>query len=1056
MKPLHLTMSAFGPYAGAEEVAFDAFGDNGLFLITGDTGAGKTTLFDAIAFALYGEASGTTRTPDTLRSDFARPDCKTFVTLTFLHRGAIYTVTRNPRYERPKKNGQGTTAENADAALTLPDGAAVTGSREVTARVEELLGVTVGQFRQIAMIAQGEFLRLLLAENRERAAIFRRIFQTGAYLSIQDALKAREKETRTHCDTNAQAIRQCLDGILLPTGENTAPLLELLENPDALYAAPEILAALLVQNKHDAASLEAAEAQVRTLEASISGQIEARAKAETVNRLFAEQDAAARRQNELAAQAEDMREQENTLRAAEQALHGVKPACDAFIREEQAHRQLADSVRTQTEALSACTAQAEQARSVYESLRAQTPEDERRAAAIDRLTVVLPQYEQLETLTRRQAESAAALTACTLAIQTLEQRRAALDAELGGLQKVLEESADCALRLHDCTAELEKLHAREQTLNGLLKEIDAIRRTHQALKTRQTACDTAAQAYEQAAALHTRMESAFFRAQAGLLAADLQDGQPCPVCGSREHPQKAALPKDAPSEAALQTAKAALENKRQALETAGRAANQTETELRAATAHLRQSATTALAEQALPDKVGALQALLEREQQAVAASTKKRETDRAVLDKQLQTRVMQEERLHEQAQARAALETHLQEQNRQRLEHTAADSACKSRMETLRSTLEYPSRTEAEKQLTAWRAERDVYKTARDTAEQAERESRTRLENTRAVLESDTRRLGQAQAARDASRAAFEQACAQNGFIDMDTFRAALRAQPEIDTLRQTLEAYRDTVKQAAADIARLKEQTAGLVPRDIAKIQQAQAELEAQKAVASHQAQTVRTRLDGNERTTQALRALLREQEQAQAAFGVASRLSRTANGELTGKQKLMFEQYVQAAYFSQILSEANKRLRLMAGGRYELLRRENALDNRSQSGLEIDVLDHYTGKVRTVKSLSGGESFKASLSLALGLSDVIQSYAGGVEMDTLFIDEGFGSLDAQSLEQAVRTLQSLTENHRLVGIISHVAELQERIDRKIVVQKGLTGSHVTVAGLPPRPNKN
>ena len=414
MKPLHLTMSAFGPYAGAEEVAFDAFGDNGLFLITGDTGAGKTTLFDAIAFALYGEASGTTRTPDTLRSDFARPDCKTFVTLTFLHRGAIYTVTRNPRYERPKKNGQGTTAENADAALTLPDGAAVTGSREVTARVEELLGVTVGQFRQIAMIAQGEFLRLLLAENRERAAIFRRIFQTGAYLSIQDALKAREKETRTHCDTNAQAIRQCLDGILLPTGENTAPLLELLENPDALYAAPEILAALLVQNKHDAASLEAAEAQVRTLEAAISGQIEARAKAETVNRLFAEQDAAARRQNELAAQAEDMREQENTMRAAEQALHGVKPACDAFIREEQAHRQLADSVRTQTEALSACTAQAEQARSVYESLRAQTPEDKRRAAAIDRLTVVLPQYEQLETLTRRQAESAAALTACTL------------------------------------------------------------------------------------------------------------------------------------------------------------------------------------------------------------------------------------------------------------------------------------------------------------------------------------------------------------------------------------------------------------------------------------------------------------------------------------------------------------------------------------------------------------------------------------------------------------------------------------------------------------------
>lgn len=1053
MKPLHLTMSAFGPYAGIEEVAFDAF--SGLFLITGDTGAGKTTLFDAIVFALYGEASGTTRTPDTLRSDFARPDCKTFVTLTFRHRGAVYTVTRNPKYERPKKNGQGTTAENADAALTLPDGAIVTGSRDVTARIEDLLGVTVEQFRQIAMIAQGEFLRLLLAENRERAAIFRRIFQTGAYLSIQDALKAREKEARRRCDANAQAILQCLSGILLPSDEDAAPLREQVEKQD-VYAAPEILAALETRNEYDAASLQTADARIKELETAIAGQIEARAKADAVNRLFAEQDTALRRQNDLTARAADMQQRESTLRAAEKALHDVKPADDAFAREEQAHRQLEESIRTQAETLAACTAQAEQTRAAYEALRLQAPADERRAAAIDRLTTALPRYEQLETLTRELTEASTALSVCVRAVQTLEQRRAALDAELGGLQKTLEESADCALRLHDCTMELEKLQSRKQMLDGLLAEIAAIRNTHQALKTRQAACRTASQAYEQEAAQHARMESAFFRAQAGLLAADLQDGLPCPVCGSRSHPQKAALPADAPGEAALQAGKTELETKRQAMEDASRAASQTETELRAATAHLRRSVTAAFAGETVPETVGALQALLDRERRTVAATTKEQETSRVALEKRLQARAKQEEQARMQAQARAELETELQEQTRLRLERTAAASACESRLEALRGTLEYLSRAEAEKHLAAWRAERETYKTALANAEQAERKTRTRLENARAVLASETNRRTQVQTAWNAARAAFEQACAQNGFADAEAFQAALLAQPEIDTLRQTLETYRDTVKQTAADLSRLEGQTAGLAPQDTARMEQAQAELEAQKTNATRQAQAVRVRLDANHRTVQALTTLLHEQEAAHAAFGVASRLSRTANGELPGKQKLMFEQYVQAAYFSQILAEANKRLGRMAGGRYELLRRETALDNRSQSGLEIDVLDHYTGKARSAKSLSGGESFKASLSLALGLSDVIQSHAGGVEMDTLFIDEGFGSLDAQSLEQAIRTLQELTQNRRLVGIISHVAELQERIDQKIVVQKGLTGSRVAVTGLPLRPNKN
>ncbi|MFT9076637.1 AAA family ATPase [Ethanoligenens sp.] len=1047
MKPLHLTMSAFGPYAEQEDVPFDSFGDSGLFLITGDTGAGKTTLFDAIAFALYGEASGTIRTPDTLRSDFTRPNCKTFVTFTFLHRCAVYTVTRNPKYERPKKNGQGMTIENADAALTLPDGAVVTGSREVTARMEELLGITVGQFRQIAMIAQGEFLRLLLAENRERAAIFRRIFQTGLYLSIQDALKARDKDARRRCESNAQAILQCLNGILPPPAENTSALQELLARQD-VHAALDIRQALRDCNEQDAAALQTIVQQVQALEKAIAKQIETRTKAEAVNRLFAEKDHVIGRQNELAERADSIEKQENVLLASERALYHVKPTYDAYTREEHAQCQLMESIRVQTEALAALEPQVEHSRATYQTLRAQLPVDEQRTAAIDRLTKTLPQYAQLESLIQEDAKVSRSLSVCTQAIQALEQKRTALDSELENLQKQLAESADCALHLQACVTKLNLLQARAKMLDALVSEIQSIRKIYKMQKARQADCETAAKVYEQAAQTYAQMEASFFRAQAGLLAVALQDGQPCPVCGSYTHPQKAALPKDAPSETALNSCKSKTEAMRKALQEASEAAKQKEVELQTATAHLRQNVTAAFSDQQTPETVGAMETLLKQEQQTVASSISEQETARQVLEKELEVRARQEETQRTEVQARAALETQWKEQTQRRLEQTALSSASKSRLDALRGTLTYPSKQEAEARLAAWQSERQQYKIALDAAEKAYLESRTHLENGRAVLENDAQRLTQMQQTLETARAALQQIYAQNGFADIDAFRAALRTQPEIDTLRQTLETYRDAVKQAAADRTRLEMQTESLMPQDTAQIQQLLTELEAQKALAVEQTQTLRGRLENNRRAFTALQALLREQDAAQRAFGAVSRLSRTASGELPGKPKLMFEQYVQAAYFTQILAEANKRFRLMAGGRYELLRREEAADNRSQSGLDIDVLDHYTGKIRSAKSLSGGESFKASLSLALGLSDVIQQYAGGVEVDTLFIDEGFGSLDAQSLEQAIRTLHDLTQNHRLVGIISHVSELQERIDRKIIVNKGLTGSHVSVEG--------
>lgn len=793
MRPLNLTMSAFGPYAGQTTVDFSVLGTSGLYLITGDTGAGKTTIFDAITYALYGEASGESRESSMLRSKYAAPETPTFVELTFLNGGKTYTVRRNPEYTRPKTRGTGTTVQKADAELTMPDGRIITKARDVTAAVTDIVGVDREQFARIAMIAQGEFRKLLLAQTDERKAIFRQIFHTGQYQALQNRLKEEAAALDRQCGELEAGLRQAAGSIRCDAPETL---------PDALDT-DALLAALDTLLRADEAALTQAQAEH--------------------------------------AQTETQREQVLSDLGKAEAL-------------EAARGKLAEAESAWTEA----QAEMKAAQAALDTATASQPEIQSRRQGITRLEDALRRYEQLDTL-RAQAEAERKRLAQKRS--DLDAARARTDAAAKGLetargklsgQPKLAVAAAQAGHAQDAAAQRCTQLAALETQRQQCAELET------ALTAAQAEYQKAAEAAQAALAHYGAQNRAYLDAQAGILARTLVPGQPCPVCGATEHPCPAAAPEQAPDAAAL---KRALSDSNRAQKTAA-----------------------------------------ERSAQAAGL--------------------------------------------------------------------------------------------------------RGQLDAVRGALAQSCRALQQAlDTARERSSAAQSVLAALTG--KRDALRAQIQAAPPADIA--ALRTRRDALTVRAEQLQR--------------QISTCDARLEQNRAA--------RTAIDTRRQQHAAVRA----------RWQWVHALAATANGAVPGKEKIMLETYIQTAYFDRILGRANTRLLIMSGGQYELRRCARAGDNRSQTGLELEVIDHYNGTARSVKTLSGGETFAASLSLALGLSDEVQATAGGVQLEAMFVDEGFGSLDSEALQQALAALVGVSGGSRIVGIISHVAELKDRIDRQIIVTKDRSG---------------
>jgi exonuclease SbcC len=913
MRPVRLTMSAFGPYAARTVLEMDCLGESGLYLITGDTGAGKTTIFDAITFALYGEASGTSREPSMLRSKYAAAETPTEVELIFTYAEERYTIRRNPEYERPAKRGGGVTKEKAGAELIRPDGSVLTRPRDVDSAVRDIMGIDRRQFSQIAMIAQGDFMKLLLAPTEERKSIFRQIFRTERFQKLQELLRTESGGLRAQTEAAQSSIRQYIDGVVYPDGCALAD--ELDRAKDGGLPVEEAVELIRRLNEQDETAERTLAAEIGKLDESLAALAAVLGRAEELSRA---------RERLTAAKA----------LLAQELLH--RDACAAALDTEKQKQPERDALREQIVRLDAQTpsyAELEEKRGAAETLRGQITADE---------------------ATRRQLQEK--LSALTETVDGLRRERSALEnagEQREKLSGALQNAADREAALHALQEELEAFRALERTR---LAAQDDYRAAAAAFEERQSAYETGNRAY--------------LDAQAGILAETLAESTPCPVCGSLTHPHPARRAEGAPDQTQLDALKQAADTARERASAASRRAG----ESGGAAAEKQAAVEKQLAELAggctLADAETRLKAL---------------RTELAEHTARLRAQLTEEDR---RAARRAALETAIPETERQMEDLRKTAGAVETRLAARTAQADG-----LETQIKAL-AETLPYESARQAAEalQVLRHQQTRwqkaLEDAASALTESEKRLG-----------------GLNGQIGQ--LNAQLEDAPVIDA--------DETAAQQAA--------------------------LTAQKRQKTREKETTHARLTAN------AAGLEHIQERAAALTALERRwtwvkaLSDTANGTLSGKDKIMLETYIQMTYFDRIIARANTRLMVMSGGQYELKRRREAENRQSQSGLDLDVIDHYNGTERSVKTLSGGESFQASLSLALGLSDEIQASAGGIRLDTMFVDEGFGSLDEESLQQAVRALSGLTEGGRLVGIISHVTELKERIDKQIVVTKAPTG---------------
>ena len=896
MRPLKLIMSAFGPYAGSTEVDFTSLGERGLYLITGDTGAGKTTIFDAITFALYGEASGEIREASMLRSNYADEKTPTFVELSFVLGGKEYRVRRNPEYNRPKARGEGFTLQKSDAELTLPDGKIITRQKDVNQQIVEILGIDRSQFTRIAMIAQGDFRKLLFASTEERKKIFQKLFHTHLYQSLQEELKRISAQMRKEFEKASASLDQYAEGILCAPDD---PL------QDQVQKARE-------------------------------------------------------HQIPVAKIAELLKQLIDSDRMSESGL-------------ERQEKDLSEKISSSDKTLTVAAEQKKQKASLASAKAQQQHEIDRASACQEALKKAKLQQPKIEELTQKAAD---------LKAQILEYER---EAKL--------------------TAQRDKMQQRVEDLDGLQMELAHLHQIDKKLSKAQQEYRAIQETAEKSQASYDHMRKAYLDEQAGILAQDLTDGQACPVCGATHHPHPANISTEAPTkeqleqaeELADQSAKKAGDASRKARELRGRLEGQEQLVMKMASELLEDgcydSMDTGLAvgndfKEIAGSGICAasdfsnIQEMLEARQQEMKAAlealqeelkgTAKRRKRRDELGLQIpgtETKIGQTEAVLQELKAAGA-------------SLTARQEAAEKQRDILQEKLAYPDKSEAEAAI---------------------------------------RNLAKEQKALADDIAGAEEACHES---------------------EKTLAALEATIAEAQRQLAEHDDV-------DFESEEKRRKSLADEMQVISSRRQEIHARVAANQTTLEKIQERQAQLEEVETRWRWIKALADTAGGTLAGKEKIMLETYVQMAYFDRIIARANVRFLVMSGGQYELKRRREAENNRSQSGLELDVVDHYNGSQRSVKTLSGGESFKASLSLALGLSDEIQASAGGIRLDTMFVDEGFGSLDEESLAQAMESLAGLADGNRLVGIISHVPELKQRIEKQILVRKDRSGgSFVEVRG--------
>ncbi|MEH6822345.1 MAG: SMC family ATPase [Motiliproteus sp.] len=1020
MKPLKLTLQAFGPFATTEQIDFSLLGANPLFLINGPTGAGKSSLLDAICFALYGQTTGAEREPAQMRCDYAAAELLTEVTLDFSLGPKCYRIRRATTQERPKARGEGTTTQQAEAQLwrldDSPNGSLMVAKKvnEATEQIEHLIGLNVEQFRQVMVLPQGKFRELLMADSKEREKIFGQLFQTQVYRRIEERLKAQAAGIRQSVEQHQNQIKGLLEGVEVNAETEVDAELDIL--------APQLAAAVALK-------LSALEAQAQASRA----QDQARA-------LLARFDSQALKQQELTAKQEAgpaIEAQQTRLELAA-AAQKLKP------RHEQLQYQTQQQARINQQ-LGTCSAILEQARQGLTQAQAQLSEATQAHAQVDTLKrqqLELEQYQgRIQALTDAQAEAARRQ-------QASNASRAQLQSQQLAQQQLLDEQLRSENQVAELNRELESLAPTQIALNTLQQqllqrqELEALRRHYKALALKQQAAqqqyETKRAESESVQTATRQLELRWHTGQAALLAAELKQDQPCPVCGSIDHPAAAATtPGTEPvtseqldSQRAAQTCiLEQLQASQQALDYGA-----------------RDLADNLGAGQKLAEVIGALAT---QPLAAIQSDVDQRQQALATLATQQQRKQTLSQRIDAIKQQLTALREPLTRLETQADLDKTSDLEARARITELQQQLPeaYRDRATLLQALKAIGTQLQALNQALERAQTAVTQSRSEVDKSDAQLQALNQQQQQLATQCETAESNWQLALRDSPFDRIESFQQALLDDSQQQQIASEIEAYRSALNSLMGALALLQQELAGKTRPDLRIMEAALDE----KTSVFNGADEHWRQLDKRHSQLLGVQQKLRRAHQThadlEAQYAIFGTLSEVANGQ-TG-DKISLQRFVLSVLLDDVLIQASQRLSLMSKGRYQLVRKEARAKGNKASGLELEVEDGYSGNTRSVATLSGGESFMAALALALGLSDVVQAYAGGIKLDTLFIDEGFGSLDPESLDLAIRTLIDLQASGRTIGIISHVAELKEQMALRLDVISGRQGSRVqTVCG--------
>ena len=1059
MRPITLTVSAFGPYAGKNVLELSKLGTRGLYLITGDTGAGKTTIFDAITYALFGETSGENRTPNMLRSKYAEPDTPTEVELEFDYAGKIYKVRRNPEYDRPAKRGGGITKQKADAQLIMPDGRVLTKPKEVNEEIQTILGVTREQFAQIAMIAQGEFRRLLQAGTKERMEIFRSIFKTGRYDSLQKQLKSDYLEAVKESNDLRKSAQQFLDGIQCGGKEEFLAMAEAAKEgklpPDDIL---QLLNMLISQDEEAEKTTDDEQRQTEGRLTELAQMVR-----EVQNRVRSLQEEKVREER-IDGQRETLKEKEKELAAAKEMLpeaERLKKECAVLEKELPQYDELDSRRKNCGEAEKKVEDREAEINEDNENIEKLTNEIRKLQEENDALAGVPAKIIESEHQKEKTEKSRNQLSDL---VKLLNENKN-LTAEKEAKEKQSEESRKILKNLTEeysalSSAEVEKgtlqlqvreLTMRETALRDLKKELKEYDKLHVELISAQAAYSEASQKAQRSKAEYERKNRIFLDAQAGILATRLEEGSPCPVCGAVHHPSPAEMPENVPDQAEVERAKKAAETASGAESEKSNLAADKKGKLNAKREGLEKNISEHLGDFAI-----------ELAGEALAEKEKKLAEDKCALNEKIGDAERKCERRKE-LEGKISAQQEAVNSAGEEL-NVARESLVQNISQSESQRREIPELAGLEGDALLGKAEnllketetnlRQLSETAKQLENQRKRGEETAklLPQEKQKLDDLSRSIQDKEKTLSAEKARLEE-LKKRIQEQESTLRFANKAEATLK-LREISERiegienrkenaqkeYDEAQKELGEMIGQQKKLRAEIeqMPQyDEESLVTEQKTLLDRKDVATQKSKELAARLTVNRLARDNFLEKSKALDEAERREQWMKELDDTVSGSIRGEEKIMLETYVQTTYFDRILNRANLKLMIMTDGQYDLIRRETAENVRSQSGLDIDVIDHFNGSKRSADTLSGGEAFLASLSLALGLSEEVQASAGGIRMDTLFVDEGFGSLSGNALGQAMRALSGLSEGNRLVGIISHVEELKERIDKQIVVSK-------------------